>query len=254
MSDEAQRAAEQLAVKAFALWKSAKEAVPEAVVEPSVPILYFGDLDAYLVSPIRVATVALNPSRVEFPTDDPFKRFPQAEGVREMGSYLGALNDYFKIAPYRGWFASFEPILNGMGASFYPRENITAIHTDLCSPVATDPTWSRLNKATRRELISQGVRLWHDLIREIRPDVLLISVARRHLEKIEFDRVGGPDELHRLEENRVRPYITQTWELQIHDGARSRVVFGRAANQPFGLVSNQYKRSLGRRLAERLQQ
>lgn len=253
MEETALSTVEALAHQAFTVWESAKQTAPEVVVEPSVPILYFGDMDAYLASPIRVATVALNPSRVEFPTEDPFKRFPQAQGTNDMRSYLSALNAYFKTDPYRGWFASFEPILNGIGASYYSGEEITAVHTDLCSPVATDPTWSRLDKSTKRELIGPGVQLWHDLIRLVRPDVLLISVARRHLDKIEFARASEAAELHRLEDKRVRPYITQTWEVQIHDDARARVVFGRAANQPFGLVSNQYKRLLGRLLAESLE-
>lgn len=37
------------------------------VVEPSIPILYFGDLRSYEDSSPRVVTVALNPSRKEFP-------------------------------------------------------------------------------------------------------------------------------------------------------------------------------------------
>lgn len=252
------RTIEQLANRAFSVWSMVRETAPEVVVAPAVPVLYFGDLNAYLASAIRVATVALNPSRAEFPTEDPFKRFPEAAGIAsydiDIESYLAALNSYFKVAPYRSWFSSFEPLLNGMEASYYPDKENTAVHTDLCSPVATNPTWSRLDRPTKRHLIGEGVQLWHDLIREIRPDVLLISVARRHLGKIEFDRVSEPSELHRLIDNRARPYVTETWELQIDGDTRSRVVFGRAANQPFGLVSHDYKRSLGRLVAGRHEQ
>lgn len=42
------------------------------LVQPSVPILFFGDLQRYLASPVRVVTVGLNPSRLEFPADDTF--------------------------------------------------------------------------------------------------------------------------------------------------------------------------------------
>ena len=49
-------------------------------VKPAVPILFFGDLDAYRASPLRVLTVGLNPSGHEFPADQPFRRFPLAEG------------------------------------------------------------------------------------------------------------------------------------------------------------------------------
>ncbi|MCY4651917.1 MAG: hypothetical protein OXC95_01990, partial [Dehalococcoidia bacterium] len=37
-------------------------------VSPAVPILFFGDLDAYYFSTIRVLTVGLNPSLHEFPS------------------------------------------------------------------------------------------------------------------------------------------------------------------------------------------
>ncbi len=36
------------------------------VVHPSMPILYYGDLDRYFASELRIITVGLNPSREEF--------------------------------------------------------------------------------------------------------------------------------------------------------------------------------------------
>ena len=44
-------------------------------VRPAVPILFFGNLDAWLKSPVRVLTVGLNPSWHEFPDHEPFHRF-----------------------------------------------------------------------------------------------------------------------------------------------------------------------------------
>ncbi len=54
----------------------------------AMPILYFGDLEAYVASPVRIVTVGLNPSQAEFPlgsargesgsTEDPWQRFPNA--------------------------------------------------------------------------------------------------------------------------------------------------------------------------------
>ena len=49
------------------------------VVRTSMPILFFGNLRAYLASPIRVLTVGLNPSWAEFPEEEPFRRFPPGE-------------------------------------------------------------------------------------------------------------------------------------------------------------------------------
>ena len=101
-------------------------------VTPAVPILFFGDLDAYLASPLRVLTVALNPSGKEFPAGEPFQRFPLANGNREPSRYLDAMSAYFCTEPYSGWFNAFEPLLNGLGASYYKGAASTALHTDIC--------------------------------------------------------------------------------------------------------------------------
>ena len=116
------------------------------------PILFFGDLDAYRASPVRILTVGLNPSLLEFPTEDPFSRFPLAEGPegRESDRYLAALSAYYRTDPYRSWFNAFEPFLNGAGSSYYSGETSTALHTDICSPVATSPTWSQARMTTGR--------------------------------------------------------------------------------------------------------
>lgn len=94
-------------------------------VTPAVPILFFGDLDGYWVSPLRIVTVGLNPSRKEF--------------------------------------GSFEPLLNGARSSYYGEQPSVALHTDICSPVATDPTWSRLHDVARTTLEADGGRLWHEV-------------------------------------------------------------------------------------------
>ena len=52
-------------------------------VRPAAPMHFFGDVDAYRASPLRMLTVGPNPSRMEFPVDRPFSRFPLAEGISE---------------------------------------------------------------------------------------------------------------------------------------------------------------------------
>ena len=130
-------------------------------ITPSIPILFFGDMDAYRQSKIRTLTVGLNPSSHEFPADSPFQRFPLARGIpaSDTDCYLNSLSAYFRAYPYRDWFSAFEPTLNGLGVSYYEGQPSTALHTDICSPVATDPTWSNLNEETRKELATYGVPL-----------------------------------------------------------------------------------------------
>ena len=56
-------------------WSAFRRAgdLPSRVV-PAVPILFFGDLQAYSASETRVLTVGLNPSLQEFPKESPFLR------------------------------------------------------------------------------------------------------------------------------------------------------------------------------------
>ncbi len=133
------------------------------IVNPSLPILYFGDLDAYLKLEIRILTVGKNPSDNEFrlkKTDSySFCRFSIWD-VEKM-NLIESLNPYFEKEPLKQWFSSFKPILNGLNCSYYQNENIKniAIHTDICSPLATNPTWSKLTKDEQKILFEEGKNL-----------------------------------------------------------------------------------------------
>ncbi len=221
-------------------------------VAPAAPILFFGDLDAYLASPLRIVTVGLNPSLAEFPVEDPFSRFPLAEGPegREPERYIAALAAYYRTDPYRGWFSAFEPLLNGAGASYYAGEPSTALHTDICSPVATNPTWSKLDDAERSMLEADGGPLWHRLLEAVRPDVVAVSVAKHHLARIEFEPLlSGWDVIHTFDrtgsgELRARPYEVRARWYQV-GGEPALFVSGPAAQKPFGLLHDSQKRELG---------
>ena len=224
-------------------------------VTPGAPILFFGDLGAYRASTLRVVTVGLNPSLDEFPAGEPFRRFPLAEGNRELSRYLGAMSAYFRTDPYRRWFnASFEPLLNGLGASYYEDGASTALHTDICSPVATDPTWRHLDKADRAALEADGGPLWHKLIEELRPQIVAISVAKARLESIKFvAREKDWKTVHTFDRKsdgtpRSSYRVCARW----HDvgGDRSLFVFGTAAQTPFGTLSGRQKREAGKLLLE----
>ena len=220
-------------------------------VNPAVPILFFGDLNAYRASPLRVLTVGLNPSRREFPADQPFQRFPRAEGISggERSCYLDAMSAYFRTDPYSAWFSAYEPLLNGMDASYYDYHASTALHTDICSPVATDPTWSGLDEADRAALESDGGPLWHMLLEELKPQIVALSVAERHLERIDFtpltDWMGIRTFGRKANgDRRSAPYeIRGRW----YDvgGEHSLLIFGRAAIKPLGLLDNNRKSKAG---------
>ena len=220
-------------------------------VSPAVPVLFFGDLAAYRSSPLRVLTVGLNPSLHEFPAEAPFRRFPRAAG--DMGNepdrYLEALSAYFRTDPYRLWFSAGEPLLNGAESSYYAGQPSTALHTDICSPVATDPTWSRLGGAAWATLEADGGRLWHRLLAVLRPQVVALSVACRHLSRIEFEALTDWEVIRRFEWTssgapRKRPYEVSTRWYEV-GGERALFVFGRASHKPFGLLHDSQKRKAG---------
>lgn len=229
-----------------------RAAALSARVTPAAPILFFGDLDAYRASPLRVLTAGLNPSLREFPARNPFQRFPLLTGGstdREPDRYLGAMSAYFRTDPYRAWFSAFEPLLNGAGASYYADWNSAALHTDLCSPVATDPTWSRLGASDCAALEADGGPLWHRLLETLRPHVVVLSVARSRLQRIRFAPAGRWQTIQVFRctgsgNPRARPYELCSRWYEV-GGERSLFVFGRAAHTPFGLLAEDQKRESG---------
>lgn len=172
--------------------------VSKKIVDNSIPILFFGDLNGYLNSDLRIITVGINPSDAEFPKDR--VRFSRArhlygttEEIRddEVDDYISALSEYFDLAgntysqesdnAYE-WFYK-KPIngmLSGLEASYDNTRKNRVIHTDICTPIPTSPTWSGLNKKEKEVMRGTGNRLWEKLICLLKPDVILLSCANKY--------------------------------------------------------------------------
>ena len=134
----------KLAKRAFEMHDAEAQETPLILAPNSRPILYFGDFNSYKISELKIATVGLNPSDVEFPSSDPFARFPNSN-EDNIHAYLDGLNEYFDHNPYRTWFGSYKSVLIGAGSSYYSNAATIrnrALHTDLGSCLATAPTWS----------------------------------------------------------------------------------------------------------------
>ena len=227
------------------------------LVQPSIPILFFGDSNGFLQSSLKVITVGLNPSRQEFPRTDPYMRFRDAQTIYPgilsglgYDSYLSSLNNYFRCAPYSSWFNAFEPLLNGLECSYYDNFSNTAIHTDLCSPLVTDPTWSKLDPECHNQLAASGINIWHRLLEIIQPDIILISVAEKLLNHIRFKLLEDWWTIHTIQ--RKNPYSVRSRKIQISSHKSAYLVFGRAAQKPFGHISNNDKRLVGAIIREQL--
>ena len=159
------------------------------------------------------------------------------------------MSRYFRTDPYRAWFSAFEPLLNGAGASYYAGKASTALHTDICSPVPTSPTWSQLDAADRAALEADGGPLWHLLLEALQPQIVAMSVAKVHLERIALAPITRWNLIHVFERTargdpRSRPYEVRARWYEV-GGERSLFVFGAAAQKPFGLLSDTQKRALG---------
>jgi hypothetical protein len=222
--------------------------------------LYFGDRCRYDASRLKIVTVALNPSRHEFPVDDRFRRFPPAATIDPATlddaarmAYLAALDGYFRHAPYRPWFAWFEHVLRGLDASYDDGAANAALHTDLCSPLATDPTWSHLPPARQARLFGDGRRLWHRLAARLAPDVIVISLARRWRDRIAFADPGAWRPLVAIPraDPAKRSYQAWTQWTRLAGGAPTLLVYGPAAQLPFATLDRDARRRVGRAAWER---
>jgi hypothetical protein len=241
-------------------WRLYIQTPDPSVVRPAIPILYFGDFDRYVKSPLKIITVALNPSHREFPESDRFERFRPAQCIDvdnleqfAVDAYVAALNGYFRGRPYMQWFSWFEHVLLGLGASYSDGEESTVIHNDLCSPLATNPTWSKLGRE-KNLLATDGMALWHLLVDHLAPDVIIISVARHYRDQIEFADTFGWQTLVTVSRRdpSKRPFHALMQRANLPNGKETLLVFGPAAQQPFATLTQADRQAVGRKAREGL--
>ena len=158
----------------------------KVIVDNSIPVIWFGNIEKYLDSEKRILTVGLNPSNIEFPEDNPQKRFDSVNLALHVDSQMieglkCVLNSYFDKEPYSKWFSSGERVLDCFDASYYSDtgKRNQAIHIDIYSAIATNPTWGRLNKVDRciKPRI-QSIELFKELLVFLNPDVILVSTNK----------------------------------------------------------------------------
>lgn len=219
------------------------------VVKPSIPIIYFGNLSAYKISQLKVVTVGKNPSDNEFrqKKNESFSFFRFKKWNPQNPNLIETLNHYFMDEPLKQWFSSYEPILNGLDCSFYGNYTNTALHTDICSPIATFPTWSNLG-SNQDLLFEEGFQLWKELIEELEPDLILISLPFVLYKKI---AEGEDIELLSFDDTkngkRKTPYKVYSNIYYLKSGKRVKMIFGRAAQKPFDKITNDQKNQIGQK-------
>ncbi len=230
---------------------------------PSIPLLYLGNYKAYNESPLKVVTVDTNPSKKEFPNHSPFCRFQEANKLfyketiekEDVPTYLNAINNYFNYNSSE-WYENFEPILNGMNASYYPNQQSTVLHTFMCSPLTTIEPWSKYEKTISpmfvHEVAHTGLSVWMRLLDILAPDVVLTSLGdnyrnwfypEQNLEWVKFkvfDKTKNGRE-------KSRPYKVHCVVAKQGTGKKCLIVLGDRNILPF-MVSGSQKTMLGEKI------
>lgn len=228
----------------------------QCVLNNAIPILWFGNSIAYNDSDLKIITVALNPSDNEFHdrgnsiVNISF-RFPKYNG--SLKSLQDSYNNYFEEKnPYKSWFDSgFEPILNGMGASYYSSKKFKnrVLHTDICCPYATNPTWNNLSKTEQENLLKDGFPLWEKLIDVLKPDVIIVSVKKQYVKKLCITQLS---DLYKIVYDKNGNNRNSPIEIKQGKYQKAMIVLGRTWNIPFGSIGKDQKIKLGEQIIKNL--
>lgn len=161
------------------------------IVSPSVPIIWFGNMEAYKDSRRKIVTIAINPSHIEFKDngESSFFRFPNAKNLykKETLSHSDKIllasdfNAYFQNEPYMKWFDYYEKPLNALNASYKSGKNI-ALHIDIYTALASEPTWGALSPQ-RKEAIT-NIELFKNLLAYLKPNIVLYSGDYKVFQKV----------------------------------------------------------------------
>lgn len=242
---------------------TANPKVKECVID-LMPVDWFGDREEYEKSDIRIITVGLNPSDREFEEQLYDKSVPlekrklslfrfSAYNPQEPNTHRVALNNYYKTKNvYTQWFNSYEHVLNGMGASYFSNKGIKirAIHTDICSPWATCPTWSKLPKDVKNELFAEGKAQWEHLVKELKPDVIIASIGKDYIKALGIESTHKKLCEFKTKKDgkpRKRPLV-----IGIYKYNGIPLIAGGAGMVPFALLSNNQKEELGKNIRKKV--
>lgn len=216
-------------------------------IKKSIPILFFGDIKKYYENDFKIVTAAINPSDREFKLNKHDKRFSTKFRFEDYDNSIESLevaySNYFKKNPY-SWFGKknnkhynvgFKPVLNGMGYCFYPNKtNLKAVlHTDICSPIATRKKWRDISRFMKDELIKDGFILWKELINEIKPNLIILSISKDIL------RMLNPVFIENIYQKSSK-YEVNLYKVNIN-GYKTNLIWASSLVTPFQPFSNKYE-------------
>lgn len=238
------------------------------LIKGTLPILYFGDIEPYFKSQYKIITAAINPSCGEFYYDESngqisYKRFPQFERIAKANAlnnenilqYLSALNSYFKTGnDYKKWFKTTprENLFTPFGASYYDNAPNRAIHTDILSPFATFPTWSKIPLHIQTQFSNARIRLWNELVEILEPDIIFMSLNKKYISHTDFyktfrDYIIYSDKKYRGRE----PLKIQYGYINLNGKTAHIFNESRTNIVPFNAIGNEQSARLGKQIFER---
>jgi hypothetical protein len=226
-----------------------RDRVNSSIVKPSIPILWFGDLEEYQkLGNKKIVTLAINPSNEEFRlnanSNSRFDRFNQGREIwfkdylnnSEKELFIETLNNYYRIEPYE-WFYRLETPLNYIGSTYGGKMQSTsfsscAIHIDLC-PLSTSDKWRDVPSDIKNEMKADGEILLTRLLQYLEPDIILASISAGDLKSI-FNLRAKKDAQVRYENDKggfIRKYNYRGIEL---------IVGRNMHGTPFGAMTNNF--------------
>lgn len=229
-----------------------------------MPIPYFGNIRAFMQLPRnrRIITVAANPNKNTQPSLVMVQARLNADQTEER------LSGYFvqrRIgAPrWRGWFSNYENILNGLEMSYWS-EDYPALHTDMYSPIATDPTWGDLGPEDKEYFKQAGIPIFFELLSLLDPRLIIVSLARGAMDDL-HNRLADSwgerrmmDTLCTFEEYgngdpRDPPFEVHWKTFTKKGGEKISVVSGASMRgRPFGSISSEQRQRIGEFCKQRL--
>jgi len=226
-----------LLTKTIELFDEIKRVKPSLTARNSVPIIFSGNIAQYEKSPLKIVTVALNPSSNEFAGVDHRYKLEKLN-PKNLFKVCSSYFDVDSAQEVSRWFTNYEKILMSADASYFEGRRNRAIHSDMCSPIVTQKKWQKLGREDRRQLQESGLQIWKEFVRILSPDIILMSVKREYRDEICQNWTEIP----------ISSIPTRSRNVAIGKLGCSTVVWGRARNTPFMDFNDREKIKIGETL------
>ncbi len=109
-------------------------------------------------------------------------------------------------------------------------------------------TIEELKKIEQEKLFTEGHQIWLELLEELQPDYILVSIPIALFSKVV--KTEGKKIISFKEKKdgspRKKNYEVSLHKFQLKSGKTTNVIFGSAANKPFDTITNEQKKEIGK--------